>query len=322
MSCKPKTAICGTAFVVAALWLCSGTFAAAPAQDAIRSFTDCAHCPEMIVVPPGTFLMGSSAADTDRDIQSVPLIEKIFAKNRIKTEYPQHAVKIVRSFALAKYPVTRDEFDAFIRATNYRPQGGCTLFIPSNHHYANRDDAAWDRPGFDQMGREPVVCVSWQDANAYISWLNNGKVNGADAGLEGPYRLPSEAEWEYAARAGTQTARWWGNAIGANNADCDGCGSPWDKSKTAPVDRFASNPFGLADMLGNVWQLTQDCWHESYVDASADGDAWIEGECNARVMRGGSWTNEGWILRSSNRTRTPADFHGNYIGFRVAKTLR
>ena len=264
--------------------------------------------------------MGTSSADADRDLQSLQLIEMMSAKSHIKAEYPQHLVTVVRSFGLSKYPVTRDEFESFMRATNYQQADGCTLF--EKHHYLRRDDAGWKNPGFDQTRRDPVVCVSWQDANAYIEWLNKGRVNGNDAGYGGPYRLPSEAEWEYAARAGTKTARWWGDAVGVDNANCDGCGSRWDKLQTAPVDSFRPNPFGLADMLGNAWEWTQDCWHENYMGAPTNGEPWIGNDCGSRVMRGGSWTNEAWVLRSSDRTKATVDFRGNYIGFRVAKTLQ
>jgi formylglycine-generating enzyme required for sulfatase activity len=279
------------AVAVAALCTCLSCFAASASNAVTSSFKDCSDCPEMIVIPPGVFDLGSSTEEANRDLQSVPLLERSMAKSSVEREHPQHSVTIERSFGLAKYPVTRDEFSAFIEATQYQPARTCTLF--ANYRFSRRDGAAWDNPGFAQGGRDPVVCVSWQDANAYVAWLNKIKGNGADNELSGGfYRLPSEAEWEFAARAGTRTARWWGDAIDVDNADCDGCGSQWDKSRTAPVDSFAPNPLGLLQMLGGVWQLTQDCWHENYVGAPSDGSAWLGGDCTAHVMRGGSWSSD------------------------------
>ena len=121
------------------------------------------------------------------------------------------------------------------------------------------------------------------------------------AGHDGPYRLPTEAEWEYAARGGTTTSRWWGDALGHGNANCNGCGSEWDYHTLADVDAFASNPFGLYGMLGNAWQWTEDCWHPSYVGAPANGSAWTEKDCERHVLRGGSWDNLPVFVRSAAR---------------------
>jgi formylglycine-generating enzyme required for sulfatase activity len=155
-------------------------------------------------------------------------------------------VSIGRPFGLAKYPVTRREFAAFVRETGYSIDGTCTL---ANHGYRRDPEAGWQNPGFAQTDRDPVVCETWEDPKAYVAWLN-GKLTGRSA-IKVPYRLPSEAEWEYAARAGTRTQRWWGDAIGRNNANCDQCGSRWDKQQTSPVGSFQPNPVGLFDMLGH-----------------------------------------------------------------------
>jgi formylglycine-generating enzyme required for sulfatase activity len=175
-------------------------------------------------------------------------------------------------------------------------------------------------PTDTQSPRWPATCLSWKDAQAYVAWLN-----GKAKGLKSPYRLPSEAEWEYAARAGTDTARWWGALIGTNNANCAGCGSAWDAREIAPVGQFAANPFGLYDMLGNVWQWVEDCWSESYVGAPIDGSAAKNGDCKKRVLRGGSWSNLPVFLRSAARSRGAADGsdfdYSNYSGFRVARSL-
>ena len=136
--------------------------------------------------------------------------------------------------------------------------------------------------------------MSWDDAKAYVAWLS--KLTGKS------YRLLSEAEYEYATRAGTQTAYPWGNAIGENNANCNGCGSQWDNRQTAPVGSFAPNQFGLYDMVGNVWEWTEDCYHDSYGGAPSDGAAWTSGDCSRRVLRGGAWYNTPDFLRSAHRS--------------------
>jgi formylglycine-generating enzyme required for sulfatase activity len=168
--------------------------------------------------------------------------------------------------------------------------------------------------------------VSWYDAQAYVAWLNAKVAKRAmKPGTAGPYRLPSEAEWEYAARGGTTSARWWGNGVGTGNANCNGCGSRWDGRDLAPVNSFGPNPFGLYDMLGNVWQWTEDCWNDSYIGAPADGRARVSGACEERVMRGGSWSSLPIFVRSAARNRNAMsgrDFdYANYVGFRVARTL-
>jgi formylglycine-generating enzyme required for sulfatase activity len=290
-------------------------------------FRDCSDCPEMVVVPAGSFLMGSSEADTKRVLEILILEPFPYGgemnKRSLLNEQPQHSVAIPRAFGMGKYPVTRGEFTAFIQETGYLISGGCTLFV--NHRYPRRADAGWGHPGFLQTDRDPVVCVNWSDAQAYVAWLN-GRLRGQMPSTgSGPYRLPSEAEWEYAARAGTHTLRWWGDSIGSGNAVCDGCGSRWDGKQTAPVDSFHPNPFGLSDMLGNVWEWTEDCWNANYQGAPVDGSAWTTGKsCGMRVMRGGDFSNRPWVLRPAERTYPypDADMRANYIGFRIAKELR
>jgi formylglycine-generating enzyme required for sulfatase activity len=166
------------------------------------------------------------------------------------------------------------------------------------------------------MGREtrPLINVSWDDVQQYVAWFSKM--------TDRPYRLLSEAEWEYAARAGTTTAYSWGDEIGKNNANCNGCGSEWDSRRTAPVGSFAPNQFGLYDMHGNVWEWVEDCLHTNYEGAPKDGSAWIaQGDCNNRVIRGGSWIGYAVGLRSALRFWFSADDHGTDLGFRVARTL-
>jgi formylglycine-generating enzyme required for sulfatase activity len=155
--------------------------------------------------------------------------------------------------------------------------------------------------------------VSWQDAQQYAAWLS--KVTGKS------YRLLTEAEWEYAARAGTTTPYYWGDVIGTANANCNGCGSEWDNKQPAPVGSFAPNAFGLYDMAGNVSQWVQDCYHVDYNGAPIDGSAWTSGNCKQQVARGGSWVSPPQSLRSASRQWSLSDFRSGSLGFRVGRTL-
>lgn len=214
-------------------------------------------------------------------------------KGRNPNEGPQHAVTIARAFAVSEYEITFEEWDVCVA------DGGCDGYRPP--------DAGWGR------GLRPVINVSWDDARSYVAWLSmkTGK----------PYRLLSEAEYEYAARAGTQTAYPWGNAVGANNANCNECGSKWDAYITAPVGSFAANPFGLYDMVNNVRVWTEDCYHDSYAGAPADGSAWTAGDCARRVVRGGSWFGPPDKLRSAFRDWNATRIWVYVLGFRIARTL-
>ena len=207
-------------------------------------------------------------------------------------EKPVHRVS-VDTFWLGKSEVTFDQWDACVFA------GGCSH---------SPDDAELGR------GSHPVMNVSWEDiTEQFIPWLN--KTTGKR------YRLPTEAEWEYAARAGSDTKYSWGNSIDNNRANCDGCDSRWDDSKTAPIASFAANSFGLYDMHGNLREWTQDCWNGSYKGAPSNGLAWLSGDCDRRVLRGGSWFDSPNDLRSANRVRNTTDSRLNRYGFRLARTL-
>ncbi len=210
-------------------------------------------------------------------------------------ESPQHRVTIGGQFAVGQHELTFEQWDACVA------DGGCNAYRPS--------DKGWGR------GRRPVINVSWHDVNAYVAWL--GKKTGK------PYRLLSESEYEYATRAGTMTAYPWGNVIGKNNANCDGCGSQWDLKETAPVGSFAANGFGLYDMVGNVWEWTADCMHDDYKGAPTNGSAWTSGECGFRVLRGGAWNGYPADLRSADdRYGESPEMRNGDIGFRVGRTLR
>jgi formylglycine-generating enzyme required for sulfatase activity len=209
------------------------------------------------------------------------------------TEEPQHKILIKQPFAVSRFETTFDEWDVCAALR------GCTN-LPS--------DRGWGR------GRRPVINVSWDDVQQYVAWLS--KRTGK------PYRLLSEAEWEYAARAGTTTAYPWGDKIGKNNANCADCGSPWDLKQTAPVGTFLANAFGLHDMHGNVFEWTDDCFHDNYRGAPEDATAWTaDGNCKGRVARGGSWEYVSGRLRSANRDWYSTGSPNSGLGFRVGRTL-
>jgi formylglycine-generating enzyme required for sulfatase activity len=243
------------------------------------SFKECAQdCPEMVVVPAGSYTMGGPA----------------------NIEQPQHTVTFAKSFAVSKYEMTFADWDACVSG------GGCNGYRPS--------DLSWGR------GEQPVINVDWHDAQQYAAWLS--QVTGKT------YRLLSESEYEYAARAGTTTAYPWGDRIkliGYAMANCNGCGSQWDNKRTAPVGSFPYNEFGLYEMVGNVWEWTEDCSHSNYNGAPTDGSAWLEdtgGDCSAHVVRAGSWYVTPDNVRSAYRNEYSTAGRGADIGFRVARTLR
>jgi formylglycine-generating enzyme required for sulfatase activity len=219
---------------------------------------------------------------------------------RDKDEGPQHEV-CVPAFEMGRYEVTFAQWDACVA------DGGCE---------ALSDDEGWGRD------RRPVINVSWQQAREYVRWLNN---SGGKSG----YRLPSEAEWEYAARAGTTTPFSTGDCISTDQANFDGtfeygaCPEPTnlDLHKTQPVGSYAPNPWGLYDMHGNVNEFVADCWNDGYEGAPADGSAWLEGNCTRRVLRSGSWYGYPGYLRSAYRCRSGPAFGHRSIGFRLARTI-
>jgi formylglycine-generating enzyme required for sulfatase activity len=241
-------------------------------------FQDCWACPQMVVMPTGSFMMGSP--ETDKDSRD--------------DERPQHEVTIARPFAVSRFEVTFAEWNTCIDA------GGCE-HRPSD-------------PGWGD-GARPVINVSWNDiTKQYLSWLS--RVTGQ------AYRLPTEAEWEYAARAGKTTRYAWGDDPGENNANCNGCKSRWDNEETAPVGSFKPNDLALYDMHGNVWEWVQDCYDDkAYATAPRDGSAAPDAPDCHRVLRGGSWLGNPRSMRAAfrNRFRPNYRFHG--YGFRVARDL-
>jgi formylglycine-generating enzyme required for sulfatase activity/NAD(P)-dependent dehydrogenase (short-subunit alcohol dehydrogenase family) len=271
-----------------AMALLPNALRAAPNELPGNKFRDCADCPEMIVVPSGRFQMGSTRAEADALGRP--------ANKYMVWERPQHEVAIGEPLAVAATPITRRQYALFAADAGDAIAG-----------------SEWQAPGIQQGDDDPVVKISWGQAQAYAQWLTRKSGHS--------YRLPSEAEFEYAARGGTNTKYWWGDDIGVNRAVCDGCGSSWDAVRTAPVGSFGANPFGLTDMIGNVFHWTLDCWNPDYEAAPADGSAWLSGDCEQRVIRGGSWNLDPRYIRAATRGRDAVDYLGKMLGFRVVRAV-
>ena len=275
-----------------------------PRWEVGEVFRDCPGCPEMVVVSSGSFEMGSPESEAGR-----------FDDEEL------HEVTIARPFAVGVHEVTRGEFARFVSATGRSMGNAC--FVYEGGQWEKRSGRHWKSPGFRQTDDHPVVCVNWNDAKAYVRWLS-GKTGKK-------YRLLSEAEWEYVARAGTRTARYWGEGESglcryANGADAStdfdwrtGCND--GHARTAPVGSFHANGYQLHDVLGNVTEWVEDCRNDSYAGAPRDGSAWESGECSRRVLRGGSWVDAPRNLRSASRYWLTAGDRDDYAGFRVARTL-
>jgi formylglycine-generating enzyme required for sulfatase activity len=246
-------------------------------------FQECSRCPEMIVAPAGAFMMGSPPGEA----------------RRAAGEGPQHKVTFNRNFAVGRFAITFDEWDACVA------DNACWGYQP--------DSQGWGR------GRRPAINVSWNDAKAYLAWLS-GKTGKS-------YRLLSEAEREYVTRAGTTTPFWWGGAITTAQANYNGVpyggGAKGEyRGRTEPVDSFAPNPWGFFQVHGNIYEWTEDCGRDNYQGAPGDGSAWASGDCGARVIRGGSWDYEGEYLRSASRLAYATDTRDVWLGFRVARSLQ
>ena len=282
---------------------------AAQKVKAGKVFSDCPSCPKMVVIPSGSFDMGSSVAEVGRR----------------KDGDPVHQVNI-GTFALGKTEITRGQFAEFVKETAYSTGNKCWTI--EDGKYQERD-GNWQKFGYLQDDNHPVACINWHDAVAYAKWLSR-KTGKA-------YRLPTEAEWEYAARGKTSTARYWGE----NSDDACKYANVGDKTTkqlikaaaswkvhnctdgfayTAPVGSFKANAFGLNDMLGNVWEWVEDSYHDNYQGAPVDGSAW-KGNGNKRVLRGGSWYDAPQFVRAAGRDKAvPASRYDN-IGFRIARVL-
>jgi formylglycine-generating enzyme len=301
--------------IIAAICL-MGMPAQAQASSAVHApkagkiFRDCPNCPEMVVIPSGSLAMGSPGSEAGRG----------------KDEGPVHQVKI-SIFAIGKTEITRSQFAAFVKNTKYNTGDKCKTLDGGKFEQRSGN---WRKPGYPQDDKHPATCINWNDAQAYAKWLSRktGK----------KYRLPTEAEWEYAARGNTSTARYWGE----NPNDACGYANAADKTAqaqikgatswsahnctdgfaySAPVGSFKANTFGLNDMLGNVWEWTEDSYHKNYKDAPTDGSAW-QGDGKKRVLRGGSWNDAPRNVRAAGRDSNKPDLRFSTFGFRLARSFK
>ena len=270
---------------------------------------DCADCPDLVIVPAGSFSMGSAAGTPRADA----------------SESPSHVVTL-ESFAIGQDAVTRGQFSAFVTAANYQSDaerlGGC--FGLNGDNWEFKPKVTWRRPGFPQDDDHPVVCVTWNDANAYVKWLSES--------TRKKYRLPSEAEREYATRGNSTDAYWWGSTATLEQANFRDDTAPGvsgsaatsnrrpSRMATVPIRQFNANPFGLYNVHGNVWEWVQDCQHNNYLGAPVDGSAWNTG-CvgKRRGARGGGWAGPAVGMRSAQRTWYEADLPSYAGGFRVVR---
>ncbi len=277
---------------------------------------DCEDCPELVVVPPGEFMMGTPVSDREVDLS--------------RGEGPQVKINIDYAFAVGRTEVTHDQFNTFVEATSHEPDKLCRVWS-DEIGFNNDPDANWlDRRQPRRVRDDhPVGCVSWNDAKAYVAWL--AQITNKR------YRLLSEAEWEYAARAGTTTSRFWGNASSqacqwANTFDLDGAEEypfPWFPATCrdgfvdlAPVGQFKPNAFGLYDMIGNVWEWTEDCWAATHIGRPNDGSPWVwDVGCTRHATRGGGWLSAPIRNRIAWPGRDPSDMRNTQFGFRVARDL-
>lgn len=299
-----------------AIMIATGSITAWAAPKPSEIIRDCSDCPEMVMIPAGTFVMGT-IPNTDET-----------------SEHPAEReltnISIEKPFAIGRFELTRREFSRFADETGFIPTSNCRLWDSDKSGFADRPVADWRSPNFPKTPRDdhPVTCVDWYEARAYASWLSQKTGH--------TYRLPSEAEWEYAAKAGTQTLRFWGNnpfdgCDYANSFDQTGSDRyplSWDAAKCrdgaadlSPVGAYQPNAFGLYDMIGNVWEWIEDCSSRSYIGRPVDQQAWVWPGCQRRIQRGGSW------MTSPARSRSSYHGDGNptdravFFGFRLVREL-
>jgi formylglycine-generating enzyme len=269
---------------------------------------DCPDCPQLVVIKPGSFTMGSPVTEEGREEGET-----------------QHQVTILKSFGLGKYSVTKGEFRQFVKESGYNAKGKCSS-LDAKGDMIESEQFNWEAPGFEQTDKDPVICVNANDAEAYAAWLTKKTGNA--------YRLPSEAEYEYAARAGTTTARYWGESQDDGCKYANGIGSEaqkvfWGKFVkcddgfvyTSPVGNYKPNAFGLYDMLGNAWVWLADCWHDSLKGAPDNGSPWVEKGCTSRIMKGGSFISNHTSLRSASRHKAGTEQRFHNYGIRIARDI-
>lgn len=288
------------------------------------SFKDCETCPEMVVIPAGTFMMGSTEEET--------LLGQVRADAAAR-EQPKHAVTIAKPFAIGKYEVTIGEYRAFVEATNRPDPERCITWTEETDTWGPVEGASWQNAVFYQGENHPVGCLDLADARDFAVWLS--ETTGER------YRVPSEAEWEYAARGATDMIQSWGNTMDeicsfANASDrtrADVHKGVWTTPTrffdcrdgfvyTAPVGSFPPNAYGVHDMIGNIWEWTEDCFIVGYEGAPTDGSVWYEPDnCERLIVRGGGWYSRNWFMRPAGRSREPAEYRSTTLGLRVVREI-
>lgn len=286
---------------------------------------DCAECPELVVIAPGTFIMGSTADETERG--------GVREQDRTR-EQPPRQVTISTGFALGRFELTVGEWRAFIDETGRAPGDVCITWDQSENAWGNVNGADWWNVGYEQSDRHPIGCLDLADTQAYLDWLSEKTGQ--------TYRLPTEAEWEYAARGGTSTLQYWSddmedicqhaNVSDLDRADLHGglAENPTRYFKcrdghayASPVGSYPANPFGLYDMVGNIWEWVPDCFVVGYDGAPTDGSAWLDVEnCDRHIVRSGGWYARNWFNRPAARSREPVEFRASTLGLRVLRELQ
>jgi len=301
------------------------TVTTADAQDYPGAvIQDCDECPEVVVVPAGSFTMGSTAEETVR--------AGVRERDRTR-EQPPRRVTISKPFALGRFELTVGEWRVFVDETGREPGDACLTWDQSKSAWGEVIGADWWNIGYEQTDQHPVGCLDLADSEAYVSWLSEKTGQ--------TYRIPTEAEWEYAARGGTKTLQYWSddmedictyaNVSDLDRADLHGglaenptryfnCRDGY--AYASPVGSYAPNQFGLYDMVGNIWEWVPDCFVVGYEGAPTDGSAWLNVEnCDRRIVRSGGWYARNWFQRPAARSREPVDFRASTLGLRVLREL-
>jgi formylglycine-generating enzyme required for sulfatase activity len=308
---------------LALLGLVSCVTTGSATHQAGRHLRDCSDCPELVIVAAGSVVAGGNVAEQLREHVNAELAAR---------ELPAHTVTIAKALAVGRLEVTLVQYARFTAATRRAVPLGCQVLNLHTNTWGSDAARSWRDPGFAQTDQHPVVCVNLDDAEAYLAWLSSRTGHH--------YRLPSEGEWEYVARAGTTTTRFWGDSrtdacANANVADltlADQLGITVPDAEvhflcrdgfaqTAPTGSFKANRFGLYDTNGNVWEWTADCHHESFAGAPTNGSARTDGDCSGHMDRGGSWVNSPKYLRTAARHKDVATVRNSVLGFRVVREL-
>jgi sulfatase modifying factor 1 len=307
-------------FLCAVFWVA----AAGAHEPAGAVLKDCDECPEVVVIPAGSFIMGSTAEETVRG--------GVREQDRTR-EQPPRRVTIANDFSMGRFHVKVSEWRTFTDATGRAPGTECLTWDVAANTWQVVAGANWWQPGYEQTDSHPVGCVDLPEAEAYVAWLS--EISGQS------YRIPTEAEWEYAARAGTSSLQYWSDDMDnvcayANVSDlsrANAHGGLEDNPTrfslcndgyvyASPVGSFLPNQFGLYDMVGNIWDWVQDCFVVGYDDGPTDGSAWLDApDCDRRIVRGGSWYGRNWFNRPAGRSREAPEFRASTLGVRVVREL-